>query len=72
MLRSLHLYKENALSRWDIQRIRHGLTKLQMNPEKRVMLPKMAFTGFASRYREPKVEEGFQDIIKVNFKVCSW
>lgn len=33
------------------------------------MLPKMAFTGFAARYREPKVEEGFQDITKVDFKV---
>lgn len=33
------------------------------------MLPKMAFTGFASRYREPRVEEGFQDVTKVDFKV---
>lgn len=38
-----------------------------MNPEKRTLLPKMAFTGFASRFREPKVEEGFQDITKVDF-----
>lgn len=29
----------------------------------------MAFTGFASRYREPRVEEGFEDITKVDFKV---
>lgn len=42
-----------------------------MNPEKRTMLPKMAFTGFASRYREPRIEEGFQDITKVDFKVHS-
>ena len=34
------------------------------------MLPKMAFTGFASRYREPKIDEGFQDITKVDFRVC--
>lgn len=34
------------------------------------MLPKMAFTGFASRYREPTSDEGFEDITKVNFKVC--
>lgn len=33
------------------------------------MLPQVAFTGFASRYREPKVEEGFRDITKVDFKV---
>lgn len=45
-----------------------GQTK-QSNPEKRTMLPKMAFSGFVSRYREPKLEEGFQDITKVDFKV---
>ena len=41
-----------------------------MNPEKRAMLPNMAFTGFAARYREPSAGEGFQDITKVDFKVC--
>lgn len=40
-----------------------------MNPESRIMLPKMAFTGFAARYRQPKEEEGFEDITKVDFKV---
>ncbi|KAK0256084.1 DNA kinase/phosphatase Pnk1 [Friedmanniomyces endolithicus] len=40
-----------------------------MNPEKRTLLPKVAFTGFASRYRAPKIEEGFQDITTVDFKV---
>ena len=40
-----------------------------MNPEKRTMLPKVAFSGFAARYREPKVEEGLEDIIKVLFEV---
>lgn len=33
------------------------------------MLPKMAFSGFATRYQEPKVEEGFGDITKVDFRV---
>ena len=33
------------------------------------MLPKMAFTGFASRYREPTPKEGFQDIVRIEFKV---
>lgn len=33
------------------------------------MLPKMAFTGFTSRYREPRIEEGFQDITKIDFRV---
>lgn len=43
-----------------------------MNPESRTILPKMAFTGFASRYREPTEDEGFQDITKVNFQVRFW
>ncbi|KAL9108652.1 MAG: hypothetical protein Q9227_006598 [Pyrenula ochraceoflavens] len=43
--------------------------KYQMNPEKRAILPPMAFRGFAARYQEPTVKEGFQDIIKVDFKV---
>jgi bifunctional polynucleotide phosphatase/kinase len=33
------------------------------------MLPKLAFTGFAARYREPTLEEGFVDITTVDFKV---
>lgn len=45
-----------------------NLTKCKMNPEDRTMLPRMAFNSFASRYREPKLEEGFQDITKVAFK----
>ncbi|KAL2355708.1 polynucleotide kinase 3 phosphatase-domain-containing protein [Cryomyces antarcticus] len=39
-----------------------------MNPEKRTLLPKIAFAGFLSRYREPSLQEGFQDITKVDFK----
>ncbi|KAF2035544.1 DNA kinase/phosphatase Pnk1 [Setomelanomma holmii] len=39
------------------------------NPESRTILPKLAFTGFASRYREPQVTEGFAEIIKADFKV---
>lgn len=42
---------------------------VKVNPESRTMLPKMAFTGFASRYREPSLNEGFQDITKVDFQV---
>lgn len=40
-----------------------------MNPEHRTLLPKIAFTGFVSRYQEPKLEEGFEDITRVDFKV---
>lgn len=40
-----------------------------MNPEQRTMLPRVAFAGFASRFREPVLKEGFEEIIKVDFKV---
>ncbi len=33
------------------------------------MLPKVAFVGFASRYREPCLDEGFQDITRIDFQV---
>ncbi|KAF1960144.1 PNK3P-domain-containing protein [Byssothecium circinans] len=38
------------------------------NPEHRLLLPKTAFLGFAKRYSEPDVSEGFQDVVKVNFE----
>ena len=38
------------------------------NPEKRSMLPSIAFRGFAQSFVEPKIEEGFQDVVKVPFK----
>ena len=40
-----------------------------MNPEKRMILPHSAFTSFASRFREPRAEEGFKEIIPIHFKV---
>ena len=39
------------------------------NPEKRSILPHSAFSGFAARYKKPKVKEGFQDVITVEFQV---
>lgn len=39
-----------------------------MNPEARSALPKLAFNGYASRFREPKIKEGFQDVVEVDFK----
>ncbi|KAH6684945.1 bifunctional polynucleotide phosphatase/kinase [Plectosphaerella plurivora] len=39
-----------------------------MNPESRVVLPKLAFNGFKSRFKEPKASEGFQDITEVEFR----
>lgn len=38
-----------------------------LNPEDRTVLPRLAFTGFASRFKEPKLTEGFQDIVEVDF-----
>ncbi|KAL2150361.1 hypothetical protein VTH82DRAFT_6924 [Thermothelomyces myriococcoides] len=40
----------------------------RLNPEARQAIPRIAFNGFTSRFKEPKVEEGFQDIIPVDFK----
>ncbi|KAH7261760.1 polynucleotide kinase 3 phosphatase-domain-containing protein [Fusarium tricinctum] len=39
-----------------------------LNPESRSVLPKMAFTGFASRFKPPQLKEGFQDITEVQFQ----
>lgn len=41
---------------------------LQLNPEGRQVLPKLAFNGYASRFKEPKPQEGFEDVIPVHFK----
>ena len=42
--------------------------EMQLNPESRTSLPKLAFNGYISKFKEPKVDEGFQDIIQVDFK----
>jgi len=39
-----------------------------LNPEDRETLPKLAFNGFASRFKEPKMKEGFQDVVEVEFQ----
>jgi hypothetical protein len=39
-----------------------------MNPESRTLLPGIAFADFGKRFREPKIEEGFQDIVRVDFQ----
>lgn len=41
----------------------------QTNRESRTMLPHIAFSGFASRYSEPSVSEGFVEITKIDFQV---
>ncbi|EPQ61998.1 Bgt-4485-2 [Blumeria graminis f. sp. tritici] len=42
-----------------------------MNPENRMMLPAIAFASFTKRYQAPQMEEGFQDIVEINFNVPS-
>ncbi|KAL8935191.1 MAG: hypothetical protein Q9216_005547 [Gyalolechia sp. 2 TL-2023] len=39
------------------------------NPDKRTILPHSAFSSFASRFKQPKTEEGFQDLVAVEFQV---
>lgn len=38
-----------------------------MNPENRESLPKLAFNSFASKFKEPKAKEGFEDVMQVDF-----
>lgn len=38
-----------------------------MNPESRAGLPALAFNSFNSRLKEPKVGEGFQDVVEIEF-----
>lgn len=38
------------------------------NPESRTSLPGIAFGDFARRFREPALDEGFEDIIPVKFQ----
>ncbi|OAL48864.1 PNK3P-domain-containing protein [Pyrenochaeta sp. DS3sAY3a] len=40
----------------------------ETNPESRTILPKLAFTSFASRYRKPDLSEGFTDIVTTDFE----
>jgi bifunctional polynucleotide phosphatase/kinase len=40
-----------------------------MNPEKRELLPGIAFKSYQGRFQEPKLSEGFDDLTKVDF---SW
>ena len=43
-----------------------------MNPEKRTILPSLAFSSFRSRYEPPALSEGFQDITEVGFRVSGF
>jgi len=48
-----------------------ALSDSNFNPERRTILPHSAFAGFAARFKEPKVKEGFQEIITIEFQVFS-
>ncbi|KAL4930633.1 putative DNA 3'-phosphatase Tpp1 [Aspergillus undulatus] len=39
-----------------------------LNPESRTLLPAIAFGDFLRRFREPTLAEGFQDVIRVDFR----
>ncbi|RHZ62646.1 putative DNA 3'-phosphatase Tpp1 [Aspergillus thermomutatus] len=39
-----------------------------LNPESRTSLPGIAFGDFLKRFREPTMEEGFSDIVRVDFR----
>ncbi|KAL3463222.1 polynucleotide kinase 3 phosphatase-domain-containing protein [Aspergillus heterothallicus] len=41
-----------------------------LNPESRTLLPGIAFGDFGKRFKEPTLSEGFQDIIRVDFRFC--
>ncbi|CAL5867677.1 uncharacterized protein PFLUO_LOCUS1896 [Penicillium psychrofluorescens] len=40
----------------------------ELNPESRTSVPGIAFGSFASRFKEPTLDEGFEDIIPVRFQ----
>ncbi|KAL8934699.1 MAG: hypothetical protein Q9211_005093 [Gyalolechia sp. 1 TL-2023] len=40
----------------------------EFNPDKRTILPHAAFSSFASRFQPPKTQEGFQDLVPVEFQ----
>lgn len=46
-----------------------ALAGADFNPEKRSILPHSAFAGFRSRFQEPKIGEGFEDIVRIEFQV---
>lgn len=52
----------------DTVRALAGEGEKAFNPEKRVILPHSAFAGFRSRFKEPDVKEGFQDVVRVDFR----
>ncbi|KAF8474989.1 polynucleotide kinase 3 phosphatase-domain-containing protein [Kalaharituber pfeilii] len=39
-----------------------------VNPEQQKALPKIAFSGYKSRFVEPQLDEGFVDITKIDFQ----
>lgn len=38
------------------------------NPESRAIVPGIAFGDFARRFREPEAGEGFEDVVRVEFR----
>jgi bifunctional polynucleotide phosphatase/kinase len=65
-IRCFHFTASQELARHnDAVRAISGLSTL--NPESRQILPGLAFNSFASRYQEPNTDEGFSEIVPINF-----
>jgi bifunctional polynucleotide phosphatase/kinase len=65
-IRCVHFTASKELARHNAAvRSRSGQT--EMNPEARGNLPDLAFNLYGSRYQEPKLDEGFVEIISIDF-----
>ncbi|KAJ5760149.1 hypothetical protein N7520_007305 [Penicillium odoratum] len=64
-IRCVHLLSPPEICRHN-NAVRAG--NKEMNPEARTSLPGIAFGDFGRRYKEPRLEEGFDDIITVKFR----
>lgn len=50
-------------------KIKNKLTeRKKKNPESRTLLPGIAFGDFGRRFKEPSLSEGFEDIVRVDFR----
>lgn len=48
-----------------VRSLNHGVT---WNPERRIMLPGLAFDSYTKRFEEPQEKEGFEEVIRVPFR----
>lgn len=65
-IRCIHFTATKELAKHNAA-VRSMSGEVSMNPEAREGLPELAFNTFNARYQEPKLDEGFLEIIIVNF-----